>query len=266
MFPFLPRLLPLAVLALATGMPAQGDASTPQKHKPDPEVAKMLDELKGVVLDRKVEHDQEGVAILGQLSKKLTDGTMIDKDQDAFAKGLDMVFRQGKVREPDKIQLYTAAAAALGLLGDKGSKPLLDAYKDKRFPARPEWVPLRGQLLKNLGKTKDEKIVKFLIDEARKAPEAALMAAAGEALGYFEESDQKVRKEIVGGLLVRYGDVDSLSRVIDPANIEAQNARDRLATISDKWNGTLSKMTRQDFRSYPEWNTWYQKHKNADWK
>ena len=59
----------------------------------------------------------------------------------------------------------------------------------------------------------------------------------------------------------------TIARVeIDPANIEAQNARDRLAAISDKWNGTLSKMTGQDLRNFPDWNAWYQKNKNLDWK
>lgn len=261
-----PGLSCVALLALAVCMPAQGDASTP-KPKPDPEVAKMLDDLKDAVLDRKMEHDAEAGQLIDKLCIKLQAG-MIEKDQDAFAKGLDLVFSRGKVREPDKIQLYSAAAAALGQLGDKGAKPLMEAYKSAHFPDKTEWVPLREQLLKALGrtKTKDDKAIKFLIDEARRAVEPALMAAAGEALGNFEDAEPKLRKDIVKNLLIRYGEIDSKSRVLDPANIEAQNARDRLAAISDKWNTTLSKMTRQDFRNYPDWNGWYNKNKDGDWK
>lgn len=259
-------LLSFAVLLACNGLWAQGDGKPPQK--PDPAVAKLLDELKDAVLDRKVEHDADGIKVIDQLAGKVRDGSMIEKDQESFAKGLEAVFTKGKVREPDKIQLYVAAGYALGLLGEKGVKPLMDAYKSSRFPDKPEWVRLREDLLKDLGKTKtkDGKAIKFLMDEARRAPEPPLMAAAGEALGNFDGADQKIRKDIVNNLLIRYGEVDSLARVLDPANIEAQNARDRRAAISDKWNTTLGKMTGQDFRSYPEWNGWYQKNKNSDWK
>src|SRR5262249_38123454 len=156
---------------------------------------------------------------------------------------------------------YTATAVALGHLGKDGAKPLLETIKSNRFPEKKEWVPLRETLLKQLGKTKDEAIVEFLIKIARQHPEPALQAAAGEALGNFDDSKEALRKDIVNNLLIRYGEFASLASVIDPANIQAQNARNALAVIQGKWNETLRRMTKQNFDQYQQWNEWYNKNK-----
>lgn len=254
----------LAALLLAA-LPAQDDPAKPTKpDKPDKEVAEKLAEMKKHVADRKFEHDADAVAIIDQLLQKLQAG-MHEKDQSSFADGLKAALMSGKVRDPENLQLYKAAATALGHLGEDGAKTLRAAYDSKRFPEKIEWVPLREIFLKSLGKTKDEGSVKFLIDEARRSPEPALMGAAGEALGNFEGSNQKIRKDIVNGLLIRYGELDSRSRQLDPGDVAAQNAREYLAAISDKWNTTLGKLTKQNFRSYPEWNDWYNEHKNKEW-
>jgi len=260
----------LAVCALVVGflpagfLSAQGDPADAGKLKPDPEVQRQLANLKEIVADKKMGRDAEGGQVIDLLTSKVAAG-LAEKDRKDIAKGLEGVFTGGKLREPASIQLYVAAAAALGTMGNDGSKPLKAAFDNKRFPNKPEWVKLREALLRNLGKTKDESMVKFLCEEARRSPEPQLMAAAGEALGNFEGSDQKVRKEIVNNLLIRYGELDSRSRVLDSADIEAQNARDYLAVISDKWNSTLGRLTGQNFRQYPDWNTWFNKNRAADW-
>jgi hypothetical protein len=256
-------LIPVLAALLGCALAAQEDPAKPQK--PDKEVADKLAELKKIVADKKFERDAEGATIIEALFVKLRAGVH-DKDRDALADGMEGVLMTGKVRDPGNLSLYRVAATLLGELGPDGAPILRKAYDNKRFPEKPEWVPLREILLKGIGKTKDEKSVKFLIDEARRAPESALMKAAGEALGNFEGSNQKIRDEIVKGLLTRYGELDSRSRQIDPGDIEAQNARDYLAAISDPWNTTLSKLTRQNFRSYPDWQDWYNKHKNEEWK
>lgn len=253
-----------AVCALLAGLlPAQGDPADADKLKPDPEVPKLLATLKEIVMDKKMARDAEGVQVIDLLTTKVAGG-LADKDRKSVAKGLEGVFTQGKLRAPATIQIYVAAAAALGTMGTDGSAPLKAAFDNKKFPNK-DWVKLREALLRNLGKTKDESMVKFLCEEARRSPEPQLMAAAGEALGNFEASDQKVRKDIVNNLLIRYGELDSRSRVLDSADIEAMNARDYLAVISDKWNSTLGRLTGQNFRQYPEWNTWFNKNRAADW-
>lgn len=236
-------------------------AQEPGPKEQDKEIAAKIDALKEVVLDRKTERDDEGVKLIDELNIKMH-GEVHAKDRLAIVKALEDVFFKGKLRQPDRTVLYTGAAAALGYCGDDGAKVLKKAYDNKRFPDKKEWVPLREQLLKYLGRTKDESMVKFLCSEARRQPEAALQAAAGEALGNYEESKEAIRKEIVGELLIRYGE---LSELASQGNVEAQNAQDRLAALSDKWNTALSRLTRQQFATFRDWQTWHNKHKNEAW-
>lgn len=240
-------------------------ASAPAKAEKDKEVADKLAALKDVVDDRKCARDAEGLDLITVLVQKWQAG-LSDKDKKDVVKGIEGVLKGGKLRQPDKAQLYIAAATALGQLGPDGAKPLQAAFEGKRIPDKEPWVPLRETILKALGKTKDESMVKFLTDTARRDPEAALQAAAGEALGNFDGSKEALRKEIVNGLLIKWSDMDAKSRVIDPADMEAQNVRKRLAVISGKWNDTLRRLTKETFDNYSEWNEWWNKNKNKEWK
>lgn len=230
----------------------------------DPEVAAKLQVLAVAVEDKKCARDQEGLGAIDELLQKLQAGVG-PKDKLAIHKGLESVFTGGKLRLPDSISLYVGASAALGYCGADGAKALKKAYASKRFPDKQPWVPLREQLLKAMGRTKDEEQVKFLCDEARRSPEPALQAAAGEALGNYSGSDEKVRKKIASELLIRYGELHELASQQGTGNIEADNARSRLAALSDKWNATLAKMTNQNIHKFPEWQNWYNKHKNDKW-
>lgn len=250
----------LAGLVLATPLTAQ----TPAPAKgPDKEVAEKIALLKEVVADKKFARDAEGLGAIDVLLQKSKQGVE-PKDQQAIVKAYEHVLTQGKLRPHDQTELYVGAAAALGYCGKDGAKVLKAAYQDKRYPEKSDWIRLREQFLKNLGRTKDETLVKFLCQEARHNHAPALMAAAGEALGNFEDSKEAVRKEIVSELMVRYGELAQLASQLG-TNVEAQNANDRLAAIQDKWNGTLGKLTRQSFGTFREWQTWYNKHKNAAW-
>jgi hypothetical protein len=259
-------LFPFAIAALAGVLHAAPRPQDPEPAKgPDKEVAAMIETLKDVVADKKFARDDEGVQIIDKLLQKLQAG-VVDKDRLAITKSLDGVLMSGpKVRPHDNTRLYVAAAAALGQCGVDGAKVLKNAYVSKRFPEKPDWVPFREHLLRNLGKTKDESMVEFLCDEARVSPEAGLQAAAGEALGNFEESKEAIRKSIVSDLLKRWGELAELADQTGSGNIAAQNARDRLAALSDKWNTTLAKLTRQNFHKFREWQTWHNKNKNLPW-
>src|SRR5262245_23514546 len=107
------------VATAAMALPAQDDAAA-NKAKPDPEVAKKLEELKAVADDKKMEKDADGRTIIDDLLKKLDQAGMADKDKQAFAKMLERVLT-AKLREPDKIELYIISVAALGRLGADGS-------------------------------------------------------------------------------------------------------------------------------------------------
>ena len=257
-----PRFASLAT-ALLLALPAATAQDPKDKPEPDPEVAEKVDVLKDIAADKKFERDAEGLGVIDFLYQKHEAG-LAEKDAAMIVKALDNVLNRAKVRPPNQTQLYEAAAVALGKHGEEGAKVLQKAYEKKRFPDRPEWVPLREKLLVHIGRTKDESRVKFLLDEARRSPEPALQAAAGEALGNFADSEEKLRKEIVGDLIVKYGSLAELASQLG-TNIEAQNARNRLAAVSGKWNDTLKKLTRQDFDQFQDWQAWHNKNKNKPW-
>lgn len=253
--------LAAAALALALAQPAV--AQKPAKIPSDPDVEVQLKELKAVAKERKFARDAEGVQIIDVLIQKQEKG-LNDKDQKSIVKGLDSLLNKSRLRPADRAQLYTAAAEALGRHGKDGAKALKTAYEKKRFPNKQVWVPLRERLLVNIGRTKDESMVKFLLDEARRSPEAALQAAAGKALGNYGESKQKLRREIVSGMIIKWGSLSEMGSQLG-ANVEAQNAKDRLAAISGPWNDTMKALTGQDFDTFRKWQAWYNKNKNKKW-
>jgi len=258
----------LVVFAVTAGLqgqdPAPGKGDPTPAKGPDKEVAEQVDLLKAVVLDKKCARDEEGVQAIDVLLQKLRAGVE-PKDQQAILKALDGVFSQGKLRERDNIKLYVAAAAALGTCGVDGAKSLKNAYTGKRIPAHRDWVPLREVLLRQLGKTKDESQIKFFLGEARGHHEPALQAAAGEALGNFEDAKESLRKDIVGTLIAKWGEIEELASQLGPGNVEAQNAQERRAAVADKWGTTLEKLTRQNLRKFTEWQQWYNKNKGQPW-
>lgn len=264
MHPFRSATLLIAVLASCASAMALRAQDPAAAKGPDKELPAKLETLKDVVADKKFARDDEGMKIIDELLIKWKAGAD-PKDQVAIVKGLEGVLTGGKLRPPDNTRLYVGAATALGYCGPEGAKVLKAAYNNKRFPEKKEWVPLREQLLRNLGHTKDESMVKFLTEEARRNPEPALQASAGEALGHFEESKEAIRKQITGELLITYGELSELASQMGSANIEAQNARDRLAALKDKWNTALAKLTRQNFATFREWQTWFNKNRNVAW-
>jgi hypothetical protein len=266
MLPFsTPRVRSLSLLLLGGLLAAQNPAPAPTPPKgPDKEVAEKIATLKECILDKKCARDAEGVNVVDFLLQKLQGGTLEAKDKAAVVKVFGEVFTGGKVRPHDQTSLYAAAATALGYCGADGAKILKAAYGNKpRFPEKPDWVPFREQLLKYLGRTKDETMVKFLVNEACNNHEAALQKAAGEALGNFEGSKEAIRKEVVADLLVRYGELNQLAN--ETPSIDQQNASDRLSTIKGPWFETLGKLTGKSFDKYNEWQQWYNKHKGQPW-
>ena len=249
------------VLTAASALPAQ-DPPAPAKG-PDKEVADKIAVLKVVVDDKKFARDPEGIEAIDKLLIKKEAG-VDPKDEQAIVKAFASVLTNGKLRPANKPELYRGAAAALSKCGIEGSKALHGAYTNKRYPEKPEWVPLREDFLKYLGRTKDESMVKFLTNEAVRNPEAALQAAAGEALGNFEESKETIRKEIVGDLLVKFGELHEKASQIG-TSIEGQNAQDRLAALQDKWNTALARLTGQTFSQFREWQEWYNKNNGKPW-
>ncbi|MBM3974749.1 MAG: hypothetical protein FJ301_11680 [Planctomycetes bacterium] len=248
------------VAAVAAQDPAAGKGA---EKGPSKEVAEQIAVLKEAQADKKFAQDARGVEAIDKLLIKAQAG-VDPKDQTAIVKALESTLMTGKLRPSDGAQLYVGAAAALGRSGPEGAKVLKEAYASKRFPVKTEWVMLRTHFLRNIGFTKDESQIKFLMSEAVRSPEPALMAAAGEALGNYEESKETVRKEIVSELLRKYGELSEMASNLG-ASVDAQNAQERLSAIRDKWNTSLGVLTKQNFTVFRDWQHWHNKNKSLPW-
>ncbi|MEM7200858.1 MAG: HEAT repeat domain-containing protein [Planctomycetota bacterium] len=169
-------------------------------------------------------------------------------------------------RPPERRGVFKAAAYALGEIGPDGSRSLVKAYNSSKYQPERDWVGLRADFLKALGRTKDVKQVEFLIDRAARDHEDEILRAAGIALGHFDEAKQKVRKNIVKELVKKLNEIFNKSRQsVDPGDPVMARAKYTLAAIERDWNQTLRKLTGQDFKTAPEWQRFYNKNKGKNW-
>ncbi len=231
--------------------------------KPDPAVADAIKEYKALLGDKKMEKDAEAIQVLDvKLLKPYA--TMHEKDQKDVVKVVGDTFKI-RTRDPEAKGIYVAAAAALSQMKADGAKALVAAYNDNRF-RKNDWVALRAEILKNIGRTKEKAHIDFLLDRALKDPEDTILAAAAQALGNFDDLAGKERKEIFEKLLKKYGEVEGNAKAtLDLNDTDAETSRRRLQIITEDFNSTMAKMSRQNFRTAEEWNTWWNKNKNADW-
>lgn len=248
------------VLVLGAALAAQEDGD----KKPDPEVQAKIKEFEKAIADRKMERDQEAVGMIDELLKNYAD--LHEKDQRSFIKALDKVFKQ-RPRKPENQGLYKATVTALGTIGgDVPAKILVSAYKNKAFDD-DEWLSFREEILENIGLTKDERQIDFLLDRATRDPVDGVKRGAGKALRHFRESDQKVRKDIFSKLLIDYAKIEGDAHgSLDPGDAVAQTRQRTLKAIADPWNETLSALSGAQHRTAVDWQSWWNDNKHEDWK
>lgn len=252
------RFLPALVVAAA--------AAAQDPPPPDPALPDRIKELKSFCTDPKMESDFRAIGSIRQLVAQ--PDKLNPKDKEKLAKAFGDVFTWGKVRPPDSDLLYREAGDALAKLGADGAKELLAAIEHSRFKDR-DYIPLRAHLLKALGKTKDEKQVDYLVEQARRAPWDQIMAAAGEALGNYDQLELKQRRDVVKQLIIKFGEVHGKASQLEstdpsaPIDLDLNNARDTLQKIQGPFNRTLAALTGQSFSSAPDWRHWL--NKNPNW-
>ena len=253
---------PIVLAILLGGLAAHAEAQAPAK---DPEVKVQLKALKGLMFDRKVNKDAEAKMIINVLHAKYD--KMHPADQVAFAKGIAECLHSSRCkRKPERADLFRTTVVALGLLGKNGGKHLTRAYKNKSKFKGKEWITLRGEMLESLGNTKDEKQIDFLLDEALRSPVDALMAKAGGALVHFSGSKLKVRQDIAKELIRKFANIYGNAKSnLDPGDLQRQTWENRLAAVSDPWNNTLQKLTKQSIRRPLDWQRFYNKEKGKNW-
>lgn len=253
-----------AAIVLAASATAQDDPKPPAK--PDPELAKQFKQLGDAVKDPKFTRDPEAINLIDELKQRYE--AMHEKDQQAFRGVLRDVFR-GKKRKLDNPGLYRAASYALGDIGGpEAAKILVDVLGTEPFSSR-DWLSFQEDLYENIGRTKDERQVAFLLKQAVREPEDQIKRAAGKALRHFEELPLAKRREIFKDLLTNYGEIESKANAsLDTGDADMATAKRTLNAIRDAWNGTLSAMSGANCGTSMEWYKWYSDNKNKDkaWK
>ncbi len=237
----------------------------PAAAKPDPEVKAKLSEFKKLIKNRKGVKDAEAIQIVDGVLTSFD--KLHPKDKKAFAQALYEPLKNPRVKRPPvDARLFKAVIVALGKTGRDGSKYLASAFKDKKRFGHKDWRSLRAEMLKNLGKTKDLKYVKFLTDEARRNIEDTLMAAAGQALGEFADMDLKVRKPIAKDLIKKFANIyENANANLDSGDLQRKTWEDRYKAVADPWNTALQKLTKQNLRHPNDWLRFYNKNKAKNW-
>jgi hypothetical protein len=222
------RTLPRCLSALVTllgSLPALAQDPAPGKG-PDKEIAEKIETLKDVVLDKKFARDNEGVQIIDWLLEKTKAG-VDEKDQQAIVKALDGVFTAGpKVRPPREARALQRSRRSARLLRRRGGQGAEERLPQQALP-RAEGVAAAARAAAQVPRAHQGRVAGEVPDQGgANNHEAALQAAAGEALGNFDESKEPIRKEIVGELMVTYGELSEKAGQLGSQNIEAQNAQD----------------------------------------
>ena len=238
--------------------PPPSHAQDDPKDLPDkrPEVKALIGELKEHVKKRGKEDDQ-AIEVIGKLAHEFPASG--PKDRGTIVKELGNVFKVTR-KEVDGVidnRLFLETAAALGSMGPESSRVLQSWIGHK---THKKDIDLQVALIRALGKTKDEKAVKFLLD-LLSHHEPRIQGAAGSALGNYAHLDQKRRKEIFEEVM------QTLTGVYNQMEGNAQDiiARERYDVIAAPMTTTLQVLSGHDERKPPEWRRWWNKNKKADW-
>ncbi len=246
-------------LVLATATVAQ-DAAPPV----DPGLPDQLKQLRAFVTDTKMLSDMQAVGLMRKLATDL-DGRN-PKDKERIAKAFGDVFRAGKLRTGPNEALYRETADELAKFGDLGAPEIQKALADARWKNNR---PLLSHMILALGRTKDAKQVDWLLDTTTRSPIDELRAAAGEALGNYNELDLRARRDVVKAIVREWGSLHARATTPDPTDPNVpidpnpRNARETLRAVEGKWSNTLTKLTGVSHSGFVEWQRWL--NKNPGW-
>lgn len=264
---FLPptAMLLLSLLLALAGQP--GAAPVPQPASASlqeegevadrrPEVAELLATFEGHAGARGKE-DGEAIAVIDQLLQEWPRSG--PKDRAAILKSLGKAMNETRRELEDGVpdnKLFIAVATALGEMGVEASKELQKWVGNKKH--RKD-LALQRRLVLSLGKTRDPKAVKPLLDLLNDK-DNIIVAAACQALAEYEEADQDLRKKAFNELLKLLMTTKALTA--DPNDLVA---RARYDAIAAPIITTLQKLSGHDERKPEEWQRWWNKNKKADW-
>ena len=255
--PLADEILPDASITILTVEDDEDEPDEEELTDKRPEIKVLLSTLAGHVKARGKE-DEDAISVIDTLYQEFEKSG--PKDRVAIVKELAKCFKARRKALADGVpdnRLHIACAVAFGGMGPESAKTLIGliGHKDHR-----DDIDLQFKLILSLGKTKDESGVKKL-QELLKHHLAQMQAAGAEALGYYRESDLKLRKEIFEELLKTVmrtkAKWDS-----DPTDLMA---RDRYETVRGPIITSLQLLTKVDEHDPDAWQRWWNKNKKKDW-
>ncbi len=253
-------LVVVTVLLFGSGAgPGQG-REPGKKESEKPDVAAPIDldtrlaDLKKFANAKKGNSDRAAIETLDGLMRGYGDLDKKGQRRVATAAGKILTGKWPK-RPPEGAQLFERCVVALGQMGKLGSRPLQEAYKNKKFQGkqRQEWVALRVGMLVALGATKDPAAIGFLLKKADGDNYDKLKGAAGGALGEFAGFSKKERRKICAKLIRTLVTSQTQSRNLDIGAIEREGYRRRFEATRGPWTRTLQKLTGQNETDPVKW-------------
>ena len=154
-------------------------------------------------------------------------------------------------------ELFLEGAKVLAEMGPESVDPLIRLIDDRNHA---DDYQVRCAFISSLGKTRDEKAVRRLLDLLDEF-QARLQASAATALGNYTNLDQKARKRIFEDLL-------KLLCGTSAAMQDEQNSstlRDRWGRISGPCQSSMRKLSGAKEHSPEKWRRWWNKNKRKNW-
>lgn len=245
------------VLSLLPFQPIGFQDPPPEPDDKRPEVAELLGKLKAHA-GKEGKEDKDAIAVIDQINQEFAHSG--PKDKAAIVKGLSKCFEERRLEkegEAPQNQLYLAAAMALGEMGPESTDVLIGWIGHKNL--RKD-IAVQHRLILSLGRTKDKKAVKELVNNLQnKTP--SLVSAAAEALGEFDGADLETRKSTFESLLK----VLMSAKGAKDSNVNDGIARERYDVIAAPIITSLAKLSKHDERDPDKWLNWWNKNKRADW-
>ncbi len=232
------------------------EGEVPDKRE---EVKTLLVELKGQIKKRGAEDEAAKTTIETLMAEFKQSGP---KDRKSIVKGIVDCFKQKRKHSEEKgydNNLYMAAAVSLSFMGPESVKPLTKLIGDKKHRAN---LALQARIIQSLGQTKSEDAVKPLLDLLGHKDNQIEQAAA-QALGLFTELKEKKRKvifeEVLKALMGAYNDKEADTQNMEPS------VHKRYDAVSSSMVTTLQALSGHEEGTPPQWQTWWNKNKRADW-
>jgi hypothetical protein len=259
----------LASVSLALGVPPLAAAAsaplqdgTPPVEDERPLIEELIDELDGLLGDRKGLEDARGVALVDQLLKEYPASGPKDRSDVVEALGDCLEVRRNSLEDgsPNE-RLQRAAAVALGRMGPESATVLVKHIDHK---ALRDAHGAHGDLLRSVGRVQAEKGIKPLMGMLQ-CGNYGIEAAAAQGLGMYVGLESKGRKEIFEELLKTIMPLEQVIEQGEGGDANYDEIRKRYDTLAASIRNSLAALSGHEERGFNAWRQWWNDNKKRDW-